>query len=68
MLNPWVSLRRDQLISVNKAVNEKDQMEKGLEEVEKKKCVVPCSALGHTNLKALFYNGWNSQILLRTSI
>jgi hypothetical protein len=27
MLNPWVSLRRDQLIPVNKAVNEKEQLE-----------------------------------------
>jgi hypothetical protein len=29
MPNPWVSLRRDQLIPVNKAVNEKEQLEKG---------------------------------------
>jgi hypothetical protein len=28
MPNPWVSLRRDQLIPVNKAVNEKEQLEK----------------------------------------
>jgi hypothetical protein len=28
MPNPWVSLRRDQLIPVNKAVNEKEQSEK----------------------------------------
>jgi hypothetical protein len=35
MSNPWVSLRRDQLIPVNKAVNEKEQLEKGLEEEEK---------------------------------
>jgi hypothetical protein len=36
MPNPWASLRRDQLIPVNKAVNEKQQLEKGLEEqVEK---------------------------------
>jgi hypothetical protein len=48
MPNPWVSLRRDQLIPVNKAVNEKEQLEKGLEEEEKKKlaqkiacCLVP---------------------------
>jgi hypothetical protein len=26
MPNPWVSLRRDQLILVNKAVNEKEQL------------------------------------------
>jgi hypothetical protein len=32
---PWVSLRRDQLIPVNKAVNKKEQLEKGLEEEEK---------------------------------
>jgi hypothetical protein len=36
MPNPWVSLRRDQLIPVNKAVSEKEQLEKGLEEEEKK--------------------------------
>jgi hypothetical protein len=29
MPNPWVSLRCDQLIPVNKAVNESEQMEKG---------------------------------------
>jgi hypothetical protein len=34
--NPWVSLRRDQLIPVNKAANEKEQSEKGLEEEEEK--------------------------------
>jgi hypothetical protein len=28
MPNPWVSLRCDQLIPVNKAVNEKEQLEK----------------------------------------
>jgi hypothetical protein len=32
MPNPWVSLRRDQLIPVNKAVNKKNQLEKWLEE------------------------------------
>jgi hypothetical protein len=32
MPNPWVSLIRDQLIPVNKVVNEKEQLEKGLEE------------------------------------
>jgi hypothetical protein len=37
MPNPLVSLRRDQLIPVNKAVNEKEQLEKGLVEEEKKK-------------------------------
>jgi hypothetical protein len=36
MPNPWVSLRHDQLIPVNKAVNKKEQLEKGLEEEEKK--------------------------------
>jgi hypothetical protein len=36
MPNPCVSLRRDQLIPVNKAVNEKEQLEKGLEEEEEK--------------------------------
>jgi hypothetical protein len=37
MPNPWVSQRRDQLIPVNKAVNEKEQLEKGLEEEEEGK-------------------------------
>jgi hypothetical protein len=40
MPNPWVSLRHDQLIPINKAVNEKEQLEKGLEEEEKKKKLV----------------------------
>jgi hypothetical protein len=35
MPNPWVSLRHDRLIPVNKAVNKKDQLEKGLEEEKK---------------------------------
>jgi hypothetical protein len=34
---PWVSLRRDQLIPVNKVVNKREQLEKGLEEEEKNK-------------------------------
>jgi hypothetical protein len=34
MPNPWVSLRCDQLIPVNKAVNENEQLENGLEEEE----------------------------------
>jgi hypothetical protein len=34
---PWVSLSCDQLIPVNKAVNKKEQLEKGLEEEEEKK-------------------------------
>jgi hypothetical protein len=34
MQNPWESLRRDQLIQVNKAVNKKKQSEKRLEEEE----------------------------------
>jgi hypothetical protein len=29
MPNPWVSLRRDQLIPLNKALNKKEQLEKG---------------------------------------
>jgi hypothetical protein len=36
MPNPWVSLRCDHLIPVNKAANEKEQLEKLLEEDEKK--------------------------------
>jgi hypothetical protein len=36
MPNSWVSLRRDPLILVNEVVNEKEQLEKGLEEEEKK--------------------------------
>jgi hypothetical protein len=35
MPNPWVSLRRDQLIPVNKAVNEKEQLEEGQKEEKK---------------------------------
>jgi hypothetical protein len=37
MPNPWVSLRCNHLIPVNKAVNEKEQWENGLEEEEEKK-------------------------------
>jgi hypothetical protein len=37
MPNPWVSLRREQRILVYKAVNEKEQLEKGLQEEEEKK-------------------------------
>jgi hypothetical protein len=36
LAKPWVSLRRNQLIPVNKAVYEKEHLEKGLEEDEKK--------------------------------
>jgi hypothetical protein len=36
MPNTWVSLRSDQLIPVNKVVNDKEQLEKGLEEEEEK--------------------------------
>jgi hypothetical protein len=39
MPNPWVSLRSDRLIPVNKAVNEKEQLEKGLEEEETRHAV-----------------------------
>jgi hypothetical protein len=35
MPNPRVYLRCDQLVLVNKAVNEKEQLEKGLEGEEK---------------------------------
>jgi hypothetical protein len=34
MTNPRASLRRDQLIPVNEAVNEKEQLEKGRREKE----------------------------------
>jgi hypothetical protein len=36
MPHPWVSLRCDQLIPVNRAVNEKEQLNKRLEEEEKR--------------------------------
>jgi hypothetical protein len=36
MPNPWVSLRCDQLLPVNKVGNKKEQLEKGLEEEEEK--------------------------------
>jgi hypothetical protein len=39
MPNPLVSLRHDQLIAVNKAENKNEQLEKGLEEEEKKRYV-----------------------------
>jgi hypothetical protein len=35
MPNPWVSLRCDQFIPVNKAVNEKEQLEKEEEKMKK---------------------------------
>jgi hypothetical protein len=38
MPNPWVSLRRDQLILVNKVVNKKEKLEKGLEEEAHSDC------------------------------
>jgi hypothetical protein len=44
MLNPWVSLRHDQLIPVYKALNEKEPLEKGLEEEEEKIYIWPVSA------------------------
>jgi hypothetical protein len=44
MPNPWVSLRHDQLIPVNKAVNKKEELEKGLEEEEEKKKPTPPSS------------------------
>jgi hypothetical protein len=34
MPNPWVSLRHDQLIPVNKALNKNEQLEKGQDEEE----------------------------------
>jgi hypothetical protein len=36
MSSPWVSLRRDQLIPVNKAVNKKEQFKKGCRRRRKK--------------------------------
>jgi hypothetical protein len=39
MPNPLVSLRRDRLIPVNKALNEKEQSEKGLEEEDEEKTI-----------------------------
>jgi hypothetical protein len=42
MPNPWVSLRHDQVIPVNKGVNEKEQLEKGLKEEEEKKTFRVC--------------------------
>jgi hypothetical protein len=35
MPSPWVSVRHEQLIPVNKAVNEKEQLEKRREEKKK---------------------------------
>jgi hypothetical protein len=45
-----VSLRRDQLIPVNKAVKEKEQLEKGLEEEEEKKEMEFCKIDPRWNL------------------
>jgi hypothetical protein len=44
MTSPWVSLRRDHLIPVNNAVNEKEKIEKGMEEEEKNTVhmLIPC--------------------------
>jgi hypothetical protein len=36
MPTPWVSLRCDQLIPINKAVNVKEQLENGLEKEDEK--------------------------------
>jgi hypothetical protein len=36
MPTPWVSLRLDQLIPVNKAVNKKEQLKKELKDGERK--------------------------------
>jgi hypothetical protein len=54
-----VSLRRDQLIPVNKAVNEKEQLEKGLEEEEEKKSAQGMSAplKIKLNFTAQIFNG-----------
>jgi hypothetical protein len=41
MPNPWVSLRCDHRIPVNKAVNKRGQLEKGREEEEEKKWALP---------------------------
>jgi hypothetical protein len=41
MPNPWVSLRRDQLIPLHKVVNKEEQLEKWLEKKEKKDNLFP---------------------------
>jgi hypothetical protein len=57
-----VSLRHDQLIPVNKAVNEKEQLEKGLEEEEKKK-FTPGDQLHHWDQPTLGANFNKGQLL-----
>jgi hypothetical protein len=47
MPNPWVSLRRDQLIPVNKAMNKKDKLEKRIEEEEQKIIFTPTWGKAH---------------------
>jgi hypothetical protein len=51
MPNPWVSLRRDKLIPVNKAVNEKEQLEKGLEEEKTLLSETNYGVVGKTQLR-----------------
>jgi hypothetical protein len=45
MPNPWVSLRHDKLIPVNKVVNKKEQLEEGLEKEEKKNLLLQTASL-----------------------
>jgi hypothetical protein len=53
MSKPLVSLRRHQLILVNKVVNEKEQLQKGMEEEEEKnQNNVPLSPVRKVELKA----------------
>jgi hypothetical protein len=55
MPNPRVSLRHDRLIPVNMAVNEKEQLEKGLEEEEKKSPVEKSFILiGYFRIKSVY--------------
>jgi hypothetical protein len=48
MPNPWVPLRGDELIPVNKAVDEKEQLEKGLQEEEKKNLLINKNLFAYT--------------------
>jgi aromatic ring-opening dioxygenase LigB subunit len=50
MSTPWVSPIHDQLIPVNKVVNEKKQLEKRLEEEDKKYTYIVGRTVCHFNL------------------
>jgi hypothetical protein len=69
MPNPWVSLRLDLLIPVNKAVNDKEQLETGLEKEERKNLHLlqppgGFRGLGRDGFAGLVVGGGGRQIVL----